>query len=197
MNSTEQFEAIASAHYEPLFRFALRLTRSEADARDLTQQAFYTWATKGHQLRDISRVKTWLFTALHREFLTARRRVGRFPHDELEEVSEQLPAHAPELGNQMDSTQVLAALATLDPVYRSAVALFYLEDWSYNEISATLDVPIGTVKSRITRGVAQLRTILLSNVREREGRHSNRASGSRLRAELSAFSCPPVPLHSI
>jgi RNA polymerase sigma-70 factor (ECF subfamily) len=106
--ATEQFEGIVSAHYEPLFRFAMSLTRSEADARDLTQQTFYVWATKGHQLRDISKVKTWLFTTLHRAFLVGGRRQSRFVHTELEEVLEQLPAVTPE-AHQSDHAQVLLA----------------------------------------------------------------------------------------
>src|SRR5947208_11090356 len=69
MNATDQFETIVGEYYEPLFRFAMSLTRVESDAQDLTQQTFYVWATKGHQLRDISKVKTWLFTTLHRAFL--------------------------------------------------------------------------------------------------------------------------------
>ena len=63
MNSADQFEAIVGEHYEPLFRFAMSLTRSKPEAWDLTQQTFYIWATKGHQLRDLSKVKTWLFKA--------------------------------------------------------------------------------------------------------------------------------------
>ena len=74
MNVADQFETIVSDHYEPLYKFALSLTRAESDARDLTQHTFYIWATKGHQLRDASKVKTWLFTTLHRAFLEARRR---------------------------------------------------------------------------------------------------------------------------
>src|SRR5882672_11970087 len=107
MSSAEQFEAIVCQHYEALFRFAMSLTRSESDAQDLTQQTFYVWAMKGHQLRDISKVKTWLFTTLHRAFLNARRRQIRFPHDDLEGVSEQLPTFSPEPGNHMDSSEVL------------------------------------------------------------------------------------------
>src|SRR5437867_10409747 len=95
MSSDEQFEAIVCEHYEGLFRFAISLTREESDARDLTQQTFYVWAKKGHQLRDISKVKTWLFTTLHRAFLETRRRRSRFPHYDLEAVSEQLPTFLP------------------------------------------------------------------------------------------------------
>jgi RNA polymerase sigma-70 factor (ECF subfamily) len=161
MNSADQFEAIVCEHYEPLYRFAMSLTRMESDARDLTQQTFYVWATKGHQLRDLSKVKTWLFTTLHRNFLRARRWQTKFSFEDLEEVSEELPAPATEPATQVDSSTVLPALARVDDVYQGAVALFYLEDCSYKDIAAILEVPVGTVKSRIARGIAQLREILL------------------------------------
>jgi RNA polymerase sigma factor (sigma-70 family) len=160
MNSADQFGAIVADHYEQLFRFAMSLTRAEADAWDLTQQTFYIWARKGHQLRDITKTRTWLFTTMHRAFLGARRGQMRFPHENLEEVAEQLPASSTELADQVDSSQVLAALARVDEVYRAAVALFYLDDCSYKEIAEVLAVPVGTVKSRIARGIMQLRGIL-------------------------------------
>jgi RNA polymerase sigma-70 factor (ECF subfamily) len=163
MNAADQFETIVNDHYEPLYKFAMSLTRAESDARDLTQHTFYVWAKKGHQLRDPSKVKTWLFTTLHRAFLASRRRQTRFPHHELDEVSEQLPAFSLELGDRLDSSEVLVALANVDEVFQSAVALFYLEDCSYKDIAAILEVPIGTVKSRIARGIAQLRQILLAD----------------------------------
>jgi len=161
MKSTDSFEMIVREHYEPLFRFAMTLTRAESDARDLTQQTFYVWATKGHQLRDISKVKTWLFTTLNRTFLTGQKRQTRFPHHNLEDVSQELPAISPELTDQADCSQVLPALAKVDEVYQAAVALYYLEDHSYKDIAVVLDVPIGTVKSRIARGIAQLRGLFL------------------------------------
>jgi RNA polymerase sigma-70 factor (ECF subfamily) len=163
MNSTEHFEAIVSEHYEPLYRFAISLTRAEADACDLTQQTFCVWATKGHQLRDRTKIKTWLYTTLHRVFLQGRRRKIRFPEQEMDETIEQLPADAPVLANQLDALQVLPALAQVDEKFQAAVALFYLEDCAYNDIAAILGVPLGTVKSRIARGIAQLREILLSD----------------------------------
>jgi len=163
MNTPEQFEALVNDHYQPLFRFAMSLTHAESDARDLTQQTFYTWASKGHQLRDGAKAKTWLYTTLHRAFLQARRRQVRFPHHELEEVAQQLPVQLPEFTNRADCAEVLPALGKVDEVFRGAVALYYLEDCSYKEIAAILDVPVGTVKSRIARGLAQLREILLSD----------------------------------
>src|SRR3954471_13757895 len=99
--SHEVFTQLVDAHYVSLYRFALSLARSEADACDLTQQTFYIWATKGHQLQDRSKVKSWLFTTLHREFLNARKRHVRFPHVELEEGIADLPVVSPNVVNTL------------------------------------------------------------------------------------------------
>jgi len=154
------FESLVARHYQPLYQFAFSLTRDEADACDLTQQTFCIWAAKGHQLRDESKVKTWLFTTLHREFLGARRRQVRFPQVELEQAAAELPAVLPPLSDHLDTEQVLAALAGLDEIYRAPVALFYLQDCSYLEIAEILEVPIGTVKSRLARGLVRLQQSL-------------------------------------
>ena len=158
------FETLVARFYESLYRFAFSLTRTEADACDLTQQTFYVWATKGHQLRDPSKVKTWLFTTLHREFLETRRKQTRFPHYELSMVDAELPTISPVTVNQLDSTQVLRSLAQTDELFQAPLALFYLEDYSYKEIAEILKVPLGTVKSRMARGMAQLRRILTNEV---------------------------------
>lgn len=155
-----EFEGLVEQHYRSLYRFAFSLTRSESDACDLTQQTFYIWAAKGHQLKDASKVKSWLFTTLHREFLESRRRQTRFPHYELDEVENELPQVSPARVNELDSARVLQALARVEQVYQAPVALFYLEDCSYKEIADILDVPMGTVKSRIARGIAQLHRLL-------------------------------------
>jgi RNA polymerase sigma-70 factor, ECF subfamily len=160
MNSTAQFESMVEDYYEPLFRFAMSLTGSESDAWDLAQHTFYTWATKGHQLRELSKAKTWLFTTLHRAFLEMRRKQTRFPQDEWEEVSQQLPHFSPEAADRSDSSHVLSALARVDEAYRAALVLFYLEDCPYQRIAEILAVPVGTVKSRLARGIMQLREIL-------------------------------------
>lgn len=154
------FESLVGRYYHALYKFAYSLTRAEADACDLTQQTFYVWATKGHQLRDQSKVKTWLFTTLHREFLESRRRHTRFPHFELGQMVPELPTVPSASVNELDSKGVLQALAQVDDVYKAPVALFYLRDFSYKEIAETLEVPIGTVKSRIARGITQLHAIL-------------------------------------
>ena len=160
MAEAVDFESLVACYYEPLYQFAFSLARDEADACDLTQQTFCIWAAKGHQLRDVSKVKTWLFTTLHREFLGSRRRQPRFPHIELELAATELPVVSPATVNRLDARQVLDSLAALDEIYQAPVALFYLQDCSYNEIAEILDVPLGTVKSRLTRGLGRLHQML-------------------------------------
>jgi RNA polymerase sigma factor (sigma-70 family) len=158
------FEKLVEDYYMPLYRFALSLSRQESDAADLTQQTFYLWASKGHQLRDTSKVKTWLFTSLYREFLGRKRQQDRFVEAEsnAEAISAQtVPAS---IVNQLDGDIVQRALFALEETYRAPLALFYLRQHSYKEIAETLQVPIGTVMSRISRGKEQLRKALADSV---------------------------------
>lgn len=159
MNDTE-FESLVSQHYANLYRFALSLCGREAEACDLTQQTFYRWAQRGFQLRDRSKAKTWLFTTLYREHLGTQRRGARFPHVEIESVEHELPKLEASAVNEMDGQSVMEALQQLDEAYRTPLTLFYLQQHSYLEIAALMEVPIGTVMSRLSRGKAQLRARL-------------------------------------
>jgi RNA polymerase sigma factor (sigma-70 family) len=158
--SEPDFQSLVDLHYGPLYRFAMSLTGAEADACDLVQQTFLIWATKGHQLQDPSKVKSWLYTTLHRAFFESRRRGVRFPHSEISEAEGELPHIEPDLVDRLDAHDIVALLGQVDPQFQAAVALFYLEDYSYGEIAAILEVPLGTVKSRIARGLAQLRELV-------------------------------------
>lgn len=152
-----EFEHLVQEHYQPLYRFALSLAQREADAADLTQQTFLRWATRGFQLRDRTKAKTWLFTTLYREFLSGGRRGSRFPHIELGDAEAELPAVQERTVDELDGQSALDALNELDETYRAPLTLFYLQQHSYQEIADILEVPIGTVMSRLSRGKAQLR----------------------------------------
>jgi len=165
------FDSVVEFYYAALYRFAMSLTKTESDAGDLVQDTFLAWAAKGHQLRDKTKVKSWLFTTLHRRFLESQRRIIRFPHVEMDEAAQDLPSFEPGLVDQLDAQTIVQMLSGVDPQFQAAVSLFYLEDYSYNEIAAILEVPLGTVKSRIARGLAQLRSLVskLSSTRTPPG----------------------------
>jgi RNA polymerase sigma-70 factor (ECF subfamily) len=159
--STIDFQKLVDWQYAPLFRFALSLSKLEADAADLTQQKSFLWASKGDQLRDRTKAKAWLFTTLYREFLGRRRHEVRFPKVELDDVREEEMSISPNV-NAFDSTTVLQALREVEEPFRAPLMLFYLEQFSYQEIANMLEVPIGTVMSRLSRGKTLLRQQLLS-----------------------------------
>lgn len=160
MSQETDFEKLVDAWYPSLYRFAFSLTRQESDACDLTQETFLIWARKGHQVRDDTKVKSWLFTTLHREYLQKHRRRVRFPEVEFADAEGELPDVSPPSPERIDRHSVLAALGRLDHNFQTALALFYLEDHTYPEIADILEIPLGTVKSRISRGIAQLQVLL-------------------------------------
>lgn len=162
-------EQAATQHYAMLYRFALSLTQQEAEALDLVQQTFYLWTTKGHQLRDASRLKTWLFTTLYREHLGARRKRQRFQHVELEVLEHELPEVPVAAVERADADTVLQALLQVDEIYRTPLTLFYLENLSYKQIAELTGVPPGTVMSRLSRGKEQLRHRLAGKVEVKAG----------------------------
>ncbi len=153
-----EFAELVDAHYQALFRFGVSLTRDADRAADLVQETFCIWAAKGDQLRDRSKAKTWLFTTLHREFLGQRRRAERFPEQELDEkTAAAISAPEDDAERQMDAQHAVELLGALDEAYRAPMSLFYLQQHSYKEIAEILDIPIGTVMSRLSRGKDLLR----------------------------------------
>ncbi len=170
------FQSIVDEYYAALYRFALSLVKEEADAADLTQQTFYIWAEKGHQLREAGKVKSWLFTTLYREFLGGKRKQSRHPQVDLDDIPENLQSEESQARDMVDSQSVVEALDDMEETYRSPLVLFYLKQHSYKEIAHILDVPIGTVMSRLSRGTSHLRK-LLSDPNLRVGRKKRPESG--------------------
>jgi RNA polymerase sigma-70 factor (ECF subfamily) len=153
-----EFAELVDAHYQALFRFGMSLTRNVDRASDLVQETFCIWAAKGDQLRDRSKAKTWLFTTLHREFLNQRRRASKFSDEPIDEESAGAVEDSRDgAERQMDGQRAMELLGMLEETYRAPLALFYLQQHSYKEIAEILDVPIGTVMSRLSRGKEMLR----------------------------------------
>lgn len=161
-DSPPSFEQIVDAHYQGLHRFALSMCRRESTAQDLVQQTFLQWAKKGHTLRDGSKVKTWLFTTLYREWLSVARREQK--HEEVEfepDLHGSVQSDDDGENPRVDSATLQTALQQLEPNYRAPLVLFYLKELSYREIAEALGIPIGTVMSRLSRAKDNLRAILL------------------------------------
>jgi RNA polymerase sigma-70 factor (ECF subfamily) len=149
-------------HAGPLYRYAFRLAGQASDAEDLVQQTFLIAQQKLHQVRESSRASAWLFAVLRSCFLKARRKPqpqslstsgdDQFP---LAELAEQESGDATDAWLDREALQL--ALSELPDEFRIIVLMFYFEELSYKEIAEQLDIPIGTVMSRLSRGKAHLR----------------------------------------
>jgi len=160
MSADPEFENLVELYYRDLYRFGFSLTGSEVDATDLTQETFYIWANKRHQLRNPTSVKGWLFTTLRREFLKICRHRKRVAHEPIDEGAQNLPHVPADVVNRIDAQTLLKFLGEIDEGYRAPLVLYYLEDLSYKQIGEVLAIPLGTVQSRIARAKIKLLELL-------------------------------------
>ncbi len=161
IEAVPSFQEIVDAHYTGLYRFAYSMCRRESTAQDLVQQTYLQWARKGHTLKDHSKVKTWLFTTLYREWLATARKEKRFEVVEFEPELHGAPENETETEEPfVDHALLQKALEELDVNYRAPLVLFYLKEFSYREIAETLELPVGTVMSRLSRAKDALRKVL-------------------------------------
>jgi RNA polymerase sigma-70 factor (ECF subfamily) len=146
---------LARLHYALLYRYAYRLCGSAEEAEDLTQQAFLTAHRRLHQLRDANSAKSWLCAILRNTFLTrvtAQRGHQLVPLHGYWDPAEELGPAA-----NFDSNDLQQVLNELPEEFRTPLILYYFEEFSYRQIAEQMDVPIGTVMSRLARAKTHLR----------------------------------------
>jgi RNA polymerase sigma-70 factor (ECF subfamily) len=155
----DPFVQEALSYVDSLYGTALRLTRRAADAEDLVQDTYLKAFRASNQFQRGTNLKAWLFTILHNTFRNIKRHDGRSPVDVNSETVEQAAdlraeQHTPEqlLTRATLDADLQAALDALPDAFRQAVWLRDVEEFSYAEIASMLEVPIGTVMSRISRG---------------------------------------------
>jgi RNA polymerase sigma-70 factor (ECF subfamily) len=146
-------------HHAPVYRFAYRLTGSVPDAEDLTQQVFLIAHQKLDQIRDPASARGWLFTVLRRCFLKNCRRMVPTPASSVEVEMEHVPEEL--TVDEIDRELLQRALDQLPDEFRLVLLMFYFEECSYREIAEKLELPLGTVMSRLSRAKRALRRRLL------------------------------------
>ncbi len=165
-----RFEEEALPLLNQLYGAALGMTRNRADAEDLVQDVFTKAYAKFDQYRPGTNIKAWLYRILTNSYITQYRKAQRSPKrartDTVEDWQLADAASHDERGlrsaetealDRLPSSQVRDALESLPEEYRSAVSLADVSGFSYKEIARILDVPIGTVMSRLHRGRRILR----------------------------------------
>ena len=173
------FEEEALPLLPGLYRGALRLTRNPADAEDLVQEAYLRAYRGFHQFEPGTNLKAWLYRILTNSFINTYRKKQRepqtVPDEDIEDwyLYNRLAREAPDSSAEavvlesMPDEDVQGALEGLPEQYRAAVLLADVEGFSYKEIAEILEIPIGTVMSRLHRGRKALEKALWEKVRER------------------------------
>lgn len=158
MHSGEEIpniDHLVEQHYALLYRYAYRLSGSPPDAEDLTQQTFLAAQTHLDQLRDLDQARNWLCTILRHCYLKSLRKKQTRTPVSLENLDEFAIAVPPQ--SSVDSERLQNCLDLLPDEFKIPLILFYFKEFSYKEIARQLDVPIGTVMSRLSRGKAFLK----------------------------------------
>lgn len=150
----------ADAYYQSLYRFALSLSKQPFDAEDLVHQTYLKWMKNSSKIRNADRIKSWLFTTLHREFLHHQKSKSRqtlVENDQLDTLAETTPI---EPGQKIDAELAMKLIQRVPEPFRAPLALFYVQDFSYREIAEVLEVAPGTVMSRLYRGKQILKELV-------------------------------------
>ena len=159
MNREERFEAEAIPHLRALYVTAYRMTRNAADAEDIVQETFLRAFRAFDRYTPGTNIRAWLYTILYRVRTDAFRRSGRSP-ETVELLDDGPGVPPPQDALASGGEEIARALDGLPEAFRAAVVLRDVQEFSYAEIARILDVPIGTVMSRIYRGRALLREAL-------------------------------------
>ena len=170
--SPEDFWQDAARYERMLYKAAFQYTGSHFDAEDLVQETFLVAFRSRHQLKDRLKLKRWLFVILRNHFLkrTGRRRGGpdqeyddRIDYDYIDRLETFAAREDAQQALERKATAeaVHQQLKTLPERYRSVLILYYLQEFSYQEIADMLEIPLGTVMSRLARGKQRLKTAMI------------------------------------
>jgi len=172
---TADFQEEALPHLDAVYRFALRLSGHADGAEDLVQETYLRAFRSWHQFKPGTSCKSWLFTICRNVFLRGEERSQRHeeivakeaglnpgktdPTNPLWATVSQSDPQGEFFGRLVDDS-VLEAIDGLPEDYRTAVVLSDVEGLNYAEIAEALEIPVGTVKSRLFRGRRQLQKVL-------------------------------------
>lgn len=187
----EEFERMTADLAHPLYAAAMRLARRRADAEDLVQDTLHRAWRSVRTFRRGSRFPAWMFRILHNAFLNRVRHEAMAPEvadpTTLDTAAPETPVpdlrsvgDLPAIADRHFDDRVKRAVEDLSETYRVPFLLFALGNLSYEEISATLGIPMGTVMSRLHRARSQLRERLIRYARE------ERVGGAAIRPDGEA-----------
>ena len=166
----EAFEAEAMPHAADLFRVAMWLARNQTEAEDLVQETFIQALQSFHRYEIGTNCKAWMTTILYHLNSKRKRKLGQMPMiGDAEDMLAETLRFEPSVVQHITDKEILKALKDMPKNFREVVILADVEEFAYREIAAILDIPIGTVMSRLHRGRRILRGELAGYARNEYG----------------------------
>ena len=158
----EIFEAEAMEHINDLYRTAVRLTRSHQDADDLVQETYMQAWRSFDRYEAGTNCRAWLYKIMFNKYDHLRRKkyTQAKYFQEADEFTFDNSVYTAPIPEHLTDSEVIAALNKLPEHYRSVVLLADVHEFDYKEVAAILDIPIGTVMSRLSRARGQLKKSL-------------------------------------
>ena len=166
------FDALLRRHYNQIYAVCRRLAGNEADALDATQEALITLVRRIDRFDGRSKFTTWMHRVVVNACLDELRRRGRRPVPTAVEEQPLAVAERPVADAVADRIDVESALAQLPVTFREPLVLCDQLGMSYEEIAQEMDIPPGTVRSRISRGRRRLAEVLNGNPEDPGQRHT-------------------------
>ncbi len=169
------FDALVRKHQDRAYTYAFRLTRNGDAASDVVAEAFLRIHNALPNFKGQSSFKTWLYRILTNCYLDLRKRERARPHSSLDtmldssegemgaQIADDAPTPEEEAQKRARNDAMQIALASMPDYQRAMIVMYHSEDMSYEEMAAALDLPVGTVKSRLNRARLNLRDLLLKH----------------------------------
>jgi RNA polymerase sigma-70 factor (ECF subfamily) len=153
----EDFESAALPYLKELFRTAVRLTGNRTEAQDIVQNVYLQAWRSFHRFEPGTNCRAWLFKILMNELRHHRRRMNTNREVEDDGTVVGNTAWIGPVPDELTDEDVLSALDALPDEFREVILLADVEEFAYKQIAEILDIPVGTVMSRLSRGRRQLR----------------------------------------
>jgi len=171
----KHFKELTYPHLQFLYNVALKYSGKTYEAEDLVQETMYTAYRKFSQLREEAKCRSWLFMILRSHFLKEKRQAVKRPYLDdgdgyLRNVSSGKSSEIPDIyEKKINKEEVHRVLGLIPDKFKSPLILYYMDEMTYQEISEYLDIPIGTVMSRLARGKKHMKKELLRRAKGTAG----------------------------
>jgi RNA polymerase sigma-70 factor (ECF subfamily) len=171
VSRTKHIQTLIEAEIPRLWRYALALTRNQLEAEDLVQDCLARALSRTHLWEDGTNLRAWLFAILHNQYVNRIRSASRQGQTVVIQEDEPLLTRAATQDKSLELRDLDRALGLIADTHRIVILLVGLEGMSYQTVADLLNIPVGTVRSRLSRGRAELRQ-LMGFTESRRGKHA-------------------------